>query len=109
MLAHVLGMVVVGASDHSLQRRAWQSGRACEGAPHQLRPAPAPYPPPAADNNSGRSSSSGQTTPGGSAVPPGAQTPPLSGEPGSKPPKYEPQLSLIPYCNTKTIHFIRHG
>ncbi|EFN59905.1 hypothetical protein CHLNCDRAFT_29140 [Chlorella variabilis] len=51
------------------------------------------------DNNIGRNS--GQTTPGGTPPPP----------PGSEkqPPKYEPQLSLTPFCNTKVIHFIRHG
>lgn len=59
-----------------------------------LPPRPRP-----ADNNIGRNS--GQTTPGGTPPPP----------PGSEkqPPKYEPQLSLTPFCNTKVIHFIRHG
>lgn len=27
----------------------------------------------------------------------------------ARPAKYEPQLSLMPICHTKTIHFIRHG
>lgn len=33
--------------------------------------------------------------------------PKLSAAPHSH--RYEPQLSLTPYCNTKVIHFIRHG
>lgn len=85
-----------------------RAGRACLLGRSQPFPSFGPSSP-AADNISGRTASSEQTTPGGSAVPSGAQTPPLSGEAGSKPHKYEPQLSLIPYCNTKTIHFIRHG
>ncbi|PSC75000.1 phosphoglycerate mutase [Micractinium conductrix] len=51
------------------------------------------------DDHSSARSGSGQATPGNA-------TPPLSAE---KPPKYEPQLSLVPHCNTKVIHFIRHG
>ncbi|PRW60329.1 phosphoglycerate mutase [Chlorella sorokiniana] len=54
------------------------------------------------DNSSARAS--GQLTPGGT---PGTATPPLMS--AEKPAKYEPQLSLTPYCNTKVIHFIRHG
>jgi hypothetical protein len=56
--------------------------------------------PPRADNNGGRTS--GRTTPGSS-------TPPLGSAVNVPLPKYEPQLSLTPYCNTKVIHFIRHG
>lgn len=58
-------------------------------------------------NSSSNGSGSGQTTPGGTPVPGGAQTPPMgSDKPAAK---YEPQLSLVPWCNTKTVHFIRHG
>lgn len=62
--------------------------------------APVPPLPRLADNNSGRSVGGGGTPPSAGSV-----TPPLL----QQPPKYEPQLSLTPYCNTKVIHFIRHG
>lgn len=63
-----------------------------------LRPA---HPSSRADNNGGRAS--GRATPGSSTPPLGSAAPHVSL------PKYEPQLSLTPYCNTKVIHFIRHG
>ena len=79
----------------------------------QLVPMPPPpslLPTKLADNNSSRSR--GNLTPekgppGAPAA--GAAATPASAERAEKPVKYEPQLSLTPYCNTKVIHFIRHG
>lgn len=61
------------------------------------------------DNNTERRRADGSSTPtpGTTTPTPGSATPPLLS--AEKPLKYEPQLSLTPYCNTKVIHFIRHG
>ncbi|GAB4821611.1 hypothetical protein N2152v2_008657 [Parachlorella kessleri] len=34
---------------------------------------------------------------------------PDGSSPGAKAAVYEPQLNLVPFCNTKIIHFVRHG
>lgn len=60
------------------------------------------------DNNGSRNSSRAAA---GTSTPPLAVGPPGVASVGSQAqqPKYEPQLSITPYCNTKVIHFIRHG